>query len=347
MRAWVVLSLLASGCSSADLEVVSVTELGTILKPASIDGRDGGTSGLFKGRSVWVYGDTVATHAGTFPNTWRNNTMSWTTDLHAADGLTGFVQPEDAQGSPREFFPRTAEEQAFNLAHLDRGDGTCAAPCGARYAIWGSGPLDDPERGRALLSFGKVYSEPGEFKFHVVGTSIAIWEDFDAGPTRSDALLFPAEEGEFGIPAIDEGRLYLFSCSGGPSGQSGCRLGRAPLADVLRREAWTFRTRDGWSANVFDAAVLFDASPNTTVHWNAHLRRWLAVYMSWGTIKVRTAERIDGPWSAESSVFSAPESGALHALAHAELQEGGGAVEYISYLAEQFKLLRVELQPRR
>jgi hypothetical protein len=49
--------------------VLSVEELGDMEQPASIRGRDGGVSGRFQGRSVWVYGDTVATLRGTYPNT--------------------------------------------------------------------------------------------------------------------------------------------------------------------------------------------------------------------------------------------------------------------------------------
>jgi hypothetical protein len=347
--------LSCSGETDADVEVVSVEVLGPMERPASIRGRDGGTSGRFQGRSVWVYGDSVATEMGTFPSTWRNNTMSWTADLDARDGITGFVQPVDALGAAREFFPRTDEEEAFNAAHVDRGDGSCTAPCGARYAIWGSGPIEDPVRNRALLVYGKIYSEPGEFNFSVLGMSIAVWESFDAAPVRVEVesdvadpgLLFAASEGEFGIPVVSEDYLYLFACSGGGDDSRRCRLARAPLADVLRRPAWQFRARDGWSSDVARAAALFEGSPNMTVHWNAHVGRWLAVYISWSEIVVRTAEQVDGPWSAPLTVYTAPEDGAIHALAHPEYQEDGGALEYVSYLAgDEFRLLRVRLARR-
>jgi hypothetical protein len=341
----------ATGCGTPPAaEVVAVTELGPIEQPAAMRGRDGGVSGRFAGRSIWVYGDGVAAAAGTYPNTWRNNTMSWTTDATAADGLTGFVQPLDAAGAAREFFPQTADEAAFNAAHVDRGNGTCAAPCGARYAIWGGGPLEVAP-GRALLSYGKIYAEPGEWNFRYVGTSIATWTSFEAGPQRptvsggpEPTLLFDAREGEFGIPAIADGFYYLFSCSG--PHDDGCVLGRAKLDDVLRRAAWEFRSADGWTADVRAAAPLFDGSPNLTVHHSAHLGRWLAIYLDGGTIVMRTAVALDGPWSDPGEVFTPREDDAMHAHAHVELQERGGGVEYLSYLADTFRLLRVELEPR-
>jgi hypothetical protein len=347
----------AAACApaaSAELRVERVEALGVIEAPPGIVGRDGGVSGLFRGRSVWVYGDSVTTTAGTYPSTWRNNTMSWTEDLDGSDGLDGFVQPTDALGAPREFFPRTAEEAAFDEAHFDHGDGTCADPCGARIAIWGSGPLEDPERDRALLTYAEVYAEPGAWSFTIRGTSIAVWEDFDAGPTRpmvsspldDPYLLFDGEaEGEYAIPAIHEDALYLFSCSGGPEGSSGCRLARAPLGRVLERDAWVFRASDGWSPHASEAAVLFEGSPNLSVHWNEHVGRWLAFYLTWGKIVVRTAPALEGPWSEETEVYVPPEGDAIHGLAHAELQQEDGRVEHISYLAEEFRLLRVMLEP--
>ncbi len=305
-----------------------------------------------------MYGDSVTTEAGTYPNNWRNNTMSWTDDLDASDGVTDFVQPLDTDGAPREFFPRTDDEQAFNVEHLDHGDGTCDAtdgePCGARWAIWGSGPVEDIERGRALLTYGKVHAAPGEFNFSILGTSLAVWSDFETAPVRplvdgtldDPRLLFDASEGEFAIPVAHAGDLYLFSCSGQGAAEHGCRLARAPLDHVLKRSAWQFRGQGKWVASADQAAQLFDGSPNMTVHFNAHVGRWLALYISWGKIQLRTALAPEGPWSDERELYEPSESDAIHALSHAEFTEQNGAVEYVSYLAEnRFRLLRVALAP--
>jgi hypothetical protein len=347
-----ILLLALTNCSAPPgVNVLEVQQLGPIESPVTIDGRDGGGSGLFKGRSIWVYGDTVVKEKGSYPTTWRNNTMSWTNDLDASNGVSGFHQPVDPLRAPREFFPQTEDERAFNLAHVDDGDGLCDDPCGARLAIWGSAPLEDTARDRALLTYGKVYAEPGGFHFSILGTSIAVWEDFDEGPLRPNVrsnlddptLLFDAKKGEYAIPVIADERLYLFSCSGGPDDSRECRLARAPLENILHRDAWEFRSDDHWSTNIDDATPLFEGSPNLTVYWNAHLRRWVAIYMSWGEIIIRSAEQVQGPWSDKSVVFVPSEEGAIHAFGHAEYQENGGEVEYITYLAAQFRLLRVKL----
>lgn len=348
----------SSGCSGdcADVKVQAVQALGVMPTPEGIVGRDGGVSGRFQGRSVWVFGDSVSKDAGTYPNTWRNNTMSWTDDLDASDGVPSLVQPVDEAGAPREFFPRTEEEAAFNAQHLDHGDGSCDAtdgePCGARLAIWGSGPVQDLQRGRALLTYGKVHAAPGEFNFSIVGTSLAVWTDFEQGPERplvdgrldDPRLLFDASEGEFAIPVAHDGSLYLFACSGTGAAAHGCRLARAELDHVLERAAWRFWGVGGWLESANEATPLFDGSPNMTVHFSSHLGRWLALYITWGQIVLRSASELQGPWSNEVSVYQPPEEAALHALAHPEFQEQRGAVEYVSYLAQnEFRLLRVQL----
>ncbi len=279
--------------------------------------------------------------------------MSYTDDLDASDGIDGFVQPLDSLGAAKEFYPRTGDEQAFNAAHIDRGDGTCQAPCGARYAIWGSGPIKNPG-GPTYLVYSKVYAEPGEFHFSILGTSIATWTDFDVGPERPEVdghladktLLFDASDGEFGIPVVSDNALYLFSCSGTRSPSNQCRLGRAPYDQALHRDAWRFLSGGDWSTEVARADALFNGSPNLTVHWNPHVRRWLAIYASFGHIMVRTSLRLEGPWSDESQLYTPPEPNIMHALGHVEYQRDQGAVEYVSYLSDQFHLLEVHLSAK-
>jgi hypothetical protein len=204
------------------------------------------------------------------------------------------------------------------------------------------------------LTYGKVHAAPGEFNFSIVGTSLAVWTDFEEGPMRpvvagtleDPRLLFAPEEGEFGIPVAHDGFLYLFSCSGAGAAAHTCRLARAELDHVLERTAWRFRgasARD-WIETAAGAGALFQGSPNMTVHFNERVGRWLALYISWGRIVLRTAAELGGPWSDEVQVFEPSEDNALHALAHPEFQERRGAVEYVSYLADNsFHLLRVEL----
>jgi hypothetical protein len=202
------------------------------------------------------------------------------------------------------------------------------------------------------LAYGKVRAAPGELNFSIIGTSLAVWTELERPPERplveggleDPRLLFLASEGEFAIPVLHDGFLYLFSCSGTGAAAKSCRLARAELEHVLERDAWRFRGARGWLSRADQAMGLFQGSPNMTVHFNARLDRWLALYMSWGKVVLRSAAELEGPWSEEVELYRPPEEDALHALAHAELQEQRGAVEYVSYLADnRFRLLRVQL----
>lgn len=342
--------LLLTACTAPSVRVVAVDELGEMSAPDGIVGRDGGVSARLGDVAWWVYGDTVVDEAGTFPNTWRNNTAAYTADFDAADGVDGWSQPLDADGAPDEFFPRTEDEAAYNDAHLDDGD--CEDPCGARYAIWGGAPLWDDLTGQAFLPYGQVQSAPGDWNFWINGTSLATMAIGDLHPTRptTDAtlddptLLFDADaEGEYAIGVVSDGYLWLYACSGWPE-DGLCRLARAPTDAVLTRSAWRAWDGDAWSGDITEAKGLFAGSPNLTVQWDAAMGVWIAVYADWGTIVLRTAAELTGPWSETLTVATPDGDDLRHAGAHAELQEDDGRVIYVSYLVDTFHLLRVELE---
>ena len=54
----------------------------------------------------------------------------------------------------------------------------------ARWALWPGAPVFDTAGNRALIPYGLIYAEPGSFNFHGVGSSLAVWDDFTALPTR-------------------------------------------------------------------------------------------------------------------------------------------------------------------
>lgn len=340
-----------AGCKSdepaAQFVVEQVRELGALPQPASIRGRDGGYSGRFAGRSVWLYGDTILAFAGEDGTSWRNNTASTTTDLDASDGLTGFVEQTDAKGAPREFFPQTATEAAFNHAHSEvlLGKDGCTQPCGARWALWPGPLVEDAARQRALIVYTKIYGEPGAWNFHSVGMGIATWAGHDQPVLRPEVapgaehptLLFGQKEQNFASAAVVQGEdVYLFGCHGQ---DKGCRLARVPLAQVHVRAAWRFYAGgDVWSVELADAKALFAAMDMTSVHYNAHLGQWLAIYSPPFDNRVvgRTAPQLTGPWSAAVTLATAQapyQAGeyAYSGLGHAELARDGGRVEIISY----------------
>jgi hypothetical protein len=363
------LGLALSGCADdgappevgSPPAIVASRDLGPLEQAATIQARDGGYSAVIAGRAVWLYGDSILSVTGADGSSWRNNTMSYTTDLDASDGITGFVERVDETGAPLEFLPRTAEEQAFNDAHS--GD-DCQEPCGARWALWPGPIVEDAAHDRALIVYSKIYGEPGEWNFHSVGIGIAVWEDFAGEVSRPvvrpgtdhPTLLFTADEPPLSSAAVvRDGDLYLFGCGG--DGKI-CKLARAPLAEVLDRAAWRFYAGDdSWSEDAEAAVGLFAAMDITTVHWNQRMNAWLAFYSPAfeNRVMVRSAPELTGPWSPAAQVIESlaptddPDHVAYSGLGHSEYAREGGRFEYLTYYRGtrpwhgELRLVEVEL----
>jgi hypothetical protein len=321
----------------------SSRDLGALPFLEAIWGRDGGYSAFFGGRSVWVFGDTPLRRQAADGLQWRSSTWSWTRDADASDGIGSFDEQVDEKGEPYELMPFTADEAAFNAAHL--GDG-CRDDCGAQWRLWPGPIVVDPATGAALLFYGKIIARPGSFNFSGVGQSIATWAGPDVHPVRPETrpgaaeptLLFPDGEPQLGSAALlHEGQVYAYACESSwivfP-----CKLARAPFERALERSAWRFFTGSTWSEAPKDARSVMYGAPMMTVHWNAHLHRFVAFHIDSlaGNLVMHLADRPEGPWTEAMVLARARPTGDVTsfpygALAHPELSREGGKVEYLSY----------------
>ncbi|MEZ4451207.1 MAG: DUF4185 domain-containing protein [Nannocystaceae bacterium] len=357
----IVAAPLLVACHGGGPEVASAEEIAVVAQNPAIQGRDGGGSARCFGRSVWVYGDTVLNDPDEEGQNWHHNSYSITDDVSAADGIDGFLEPGDSVGAPRHFIPPTASEAEFNAAH--RGDPCMEEPCGARWAVWPGTPIWDEEGQRALIFYGLIYAEPGDFNFSGKGTGIAIWTDPDSVAERpvidADAehpdLLFGEHEPGWGSGTnIVDGHLYTFGCDSDDDVRDRCRLARAPLDRILERSEWRFFADDGWVEDYREADALFTGAPIMEVSWSDHHQAWLAIYTqpfdSW--IVARTAPELWGPWSREEKIYEAPEDDPPYdAMQHPDFAEEGGRIQYITYsrhttgwFGTEFPLIRVEFK---
>jgi len=362
------LAILAAGCGAdidgiaPDFGVSKAEDLGIVEVSGTIRGRDGGYSGMAFGRSVWVFGDTVLSQPTSTGVTWLNNSWSYTTDLDAGNGVSGLEERLDDAGTPNEFFPLTPEEQEYNEAH--RGDPCKAEPCGARWAMWPGPVVADEARGRVLIVYGKVHAAPGDFNFYGVGQSIAVWKSFDALPerpvlapgTEEPTLMFSKDEPSFGSAAVvHDDMLYVWACDLDWLAKP-CRLARVPLEKVLERKEWRyFAGESDWSADLRDAEPVFEGNDIMSVFWCPHLERFVALYSQPmdRVTSVRTAVAPQGPWTKAVKAFDAlkPDGDGwiYDALAHPELAEEDGRVQYVTYsratgfLQSEMRLVRVKL----
>jgi len=350
----------------AAVTVTSVTDLGPIPTNPDILGRDGAFSALFQGYSVWVYGDTFLASPNADGRGLISDTWSFTTDLTAQDGISGFQERLDSAGAPSMVLEETPAEYAFNQAH--NGDPCQVAPCGARWALWPSTVVIDPSSGNALVLYGIVYALPGAFNFSGLGSSVAVWQDFSQQPQRPTFnppivadhpdLMFTENEPAFGSAAfIDQGTLYIYGC-GVPSNSSdkGCRLAKVDPASVLNLSAWTFYAGNGsWSSQVSDAVSVIPDANILSISWNSYLQQYVAVYSQLFSqnVNLRTAPNPEGPWSREVTAFEAiqPTSGNVYdAHAHSEYDVNGGQTIFVSYsratgeFTSEVRLVEVQLK---
>jgi Domain of unknown function (DUF4185) len=359
-----------SGCSAYPapssgpppaLSVVQAKDLGTIPTNPDILGRDGGYSALFQGYSVWVYGDTFIAKPDVQDRTLLSDSWSFTTDLNAQAGISGFQERLDSVGAPTMILPETPAEQAFNQAH---NINNCQAqPCGARWALWPSSIAVNPADNSALIFYMVVSAQPGSFNFQGIGSSVAVWQDIQQSPQRPTLnppivadhpdLLFMQNEPDFGSAAfIQSGTLYAYGCDY----SYGCKLGKVAPSSAQNRSAWSFYAGNGnWSSQIGDAISVFNDANILSVSWNVFLQRYLAVYSPpfSQTVVMRTSPNPEGPWSSEIVAFVAmqPASGNVYdAHAHAEYDSNSGQTIYVSYsrstpapFSSEVRLVAVEL----
>ena len=147
------LILILAGCGVSGpppaLSIVATQDLGVIPTNPDILGRDGGYSALFQGSSVWLYGDTFLAKPNAEDQTLISDSWSFTTDLNAQGGISGFQEKLDSSGAPTMILPLTPAEEAFNQAH--NSNNCQAQPCGARWALWPSSIAVDPASNSALI----------------------------------------------------------------------------------------------------------------------------------------------------------------------------------------------------
>jgi hypothetical protein len=365
------LLLIVAGCGvespPANISIVQATDLGVIPANPDILGRDGGYSALFEGKSVWLYGDTFLAKPNAEDFSLISDSWSFTSDLTAQGGITGFQERLDSAGAPEMILNNTATEAAFNAAH--NSNNCQATPCGARWALWPGALVVDPGSGDGLIFYSLVFAQPGSFNFQSVGSSVATWPSLTAPtqrPTINPAvvaahpdLLFSESEPGFGSAAfIRGGRLYAYGC-GVPNGSGfdkGCRLGRVDPANVTNRRAWTYFSGSGWSAQIGSAVPLFSGEGILSVAWNSFLGEYVAVYSEpfSNDVMIRTAPNPEGPWSGPLVAFvaMAPSSGTVYdAQAHPEYDLNGGQTIFVSYsrntpapFTSEMRSVEVELQ---
>jgi hypothetical protein len=335
--------------------VVSITQLGTVTQNPVIYGRDGAISALIDGKSVWVFGDTPMSVPGKEGDYWDDNSLSWTDNLDASQGINLNHDYLDFTGAPAEFLPYLDWEAKYNYAHDSHH--CTEKPCGAEFAMWPGQPVVDGTDNRVLVPYYELWRMQGGSSWKTVGTGIAvvspdgkITRPIENPGSQTPTLMWgPSEVAYDSGSVVVKGTLYSYGCVAGFLVMN-CQLGRVALSAALDKREWTFYAGNGtWSANPADAVTVFQGgAAGNTIYYNAYLGMYMAIYSGVysNDIYYRVAYDPWGPWSKQTLLFTG-ENGWNNTAdyageAHTEFAEGNGQTEYVTY-AHTTGFLRMDL----
>jgi hypothetical protein len=272
-----------------------------------------------------------------------DNSLSWTADLDASDGIAFEGNLTDAVGAPAEFVPYLPWEREYNRLH--DADNCQEEPCGAEFAFWPGDIVPDPARDRALVFYYQLWRIPGEEGWRTIGTGIAVWDGgrrverpvLDAGSPTPTLMWGRSEVAYSNATLVDGETLYAYGCKLRWL-EHRCRVARVPLADALDKAAWRYYTGSTWSTDPDAAVAVFNGgAAGTSVFYVPYLDAYMAVYNAAfdNDVSYRVSRTPWGPWSEPQHLFTMrPPQGTFgnySAHAHPEYAEADGRVQYVTY----------------
>lgn len=314
------------------VSVESVAALPDLTTNARGSGRDAGSTGRVGENVVWLFGDTFIGDEELICAT-----AAWSTTQQPG----ALFEEVDETGRPRQLYPFSPEEAAFNVSHETppaccRQHSGCAArepycrcpagtDCAMRIALW-PGDIAVREDGVAVNVYERVLAGVAPYDFTHLGTGLAVIEEGRTVARRlrgADGLprmLFDRDEPNFlhlvvGEPDTDPGterHVYAYAVVM----RRGCSVdvlaARAPLARMEYRDAWRFHDGSGWSEDLAQARPILSQVPAGlgSVAWSDYLGAYVSgingICTGGSRFLVRTAPRPEGPWSDPAVVDLAP-----------------------------------------
>ena len=323
------------------ISVAEVRDIGTVSFVPHTRQQTGGFSAAMGGHSIWVFSN--ASISGRGEQGWKWLDSSWGVATIAPNGLPTIMNATPRTEEIRALLPLTSDEAAYDSS---KQDARCTVDCGSRWIISPTTIVQD-KAGQRLLVFYSKSLRQNDRSDRRAGNSIAVFRNFKSPALRPSVrpgseeptLLFGADEPSWGSGAVVVGdSLYAFACD--CKGLAcPCLLARAPVREALDRVTWRFYAGGGiWSADWRLSKPVLYRHPPLNVHWNEYLGKYVVVtaFLS-HQIRIDTADRPDGPWSAESFTVEglAPTFGfpwIESPVAHSELTRKGGRIQVLTYV---------------
>lgn len=356
--------------------VVSAVAMGTVKQNPNVIGRDGTWTAEISGKSYWLFNDTSMYKANAQGKKFISNSLAWTNNLNASNGIRLNHNRLDSSGRPTQFITFTAGEIEFNKRNEpSNGCTTKTDPhCGESYAIW-PGPV-----------LAVLHSKTGEaYDFYALlvrGGSIAGWKVLGIGiakekngtwtrptltpGTEHPTLMWHNTSNWSGGGLVQSGYVYMSGCGqANSSGNPKCEMGRVPLRKILDLKAWTYYngTTGKWSTDSSKATMLFYGGPSgNTIFFDPALNEYMTIYIrpESNNAVARVAPTPWGPYSNEFPLFTGKPTIKAHgavdyaAQPHPEFEQKDGLVQYVTYvqdnrdlgwLGQDIQLVRVALAP--
>ena len=341
--------------------IQSVTPMGTVTQDPVVQGRDGTYSARLGNNSYWLFDDTSLTVYNASDENFFSNSLAWSTNLDAANGITLNGNYVDSSGYPTTFFPFLPWEQKYNQEHAGSGTDCEVQPCGAEFAIWPGPLVPDPARNRALILYGEIWRTPPYSGWTSIGEGIAVLQDgkitrpvMQPGTTY-DTLMWQGADVGFNSGWVVSGdTLYTYGNQAEFLSEN-TQIASVPLASATTASAWTYYAGNNtWSSNASDAVTVFNGGDaGSSVFYDNFLGMYVAIYggVEDDNIYYIVSYTPWGPWSAATQFYTGlpgyQNNADYAALAHPEFAQGDGQTEFVTYvqdtgfLAQDLQLLQL------
>jgi hypothetical protein len=209
-------------------------------------------------------------------------------------------------------------------------------------AVWPLGPAIARD-GRVDLLYSWVRSDSSNpLGFEVLGNGIVGGDSSAAGlPVDAATQSAPASEAMPSAWLVAGAYAYLYRCGSQLGwGADPCIVGRAPLADRARHDAYAYFVADGgYTGTYAHATPVTQGAPAFTVSWNSYLQAYLEVYVEPFSheVSARQAPAPEGPFSEKVRLWLCslpkddPKSDCYSGYEHPELDSSDGRTVVITY----------------
>lgn len=262
------------------LTIDTVTPLGRFSAPPTVKTFSGGASAKVGDSVIWTFAEAVLSGGGDT----RSSIFGYSS---VGDAWRPWIVV-DPKGVPTELVPLTDEERKHNVDVPSE-----------RFAIWPTGVVGVGSE--ALVFYGKFIVRPGALDITGVEGGVAHVRK-GALSARDRLPVFKSPDPGFGLgPTIVGDQVYAWACR-----KDGCVLGRAPLAKVSDRSAWTVWDGSAYNADLAKGTAMITNVPgDLSMSYNGWLRKYLVVHSEAFTSKIliHTADKPEGPWSSPTLAF--------------------------------------------